>query len=145
MTAPTDAPEPTTHLLAAWHDAVNAGDIEAAVALCSDDVAVQGPRGVGHGHDLVRGWPTRSGIRLEPQEVVGSDGRFVVREVAGWTTADAPDGAPLEPTETWCVFQVGDGKVTSIARFETKADILPPELGMGDPPGHPRASRRRNP
>jgi hypothetical protein len=94
------------------------------VALCSDDVAVQGPRGVGHGHDLVRGWLTRSGIRLDPQEeLVGSAGRFVVREVARWTTADAPDGAPLEPTETWCVFQVGDGKVTSIARFETKADI----------------------
>ena len=105
---------------------MSAGDIEAAVALCSDDVAVQGPRGVGHGHDLVRGWLTRSGIRLEPQEeLVGSDGRFVVREVARWTTTNAPDGAPLEPTETWCVFHVGDGKVTSIARFETQADIPP--------------------
>lgn len=125
MTTPTDAPgADDAAVLAAWHDAVNAGDIEAAVGLCSDDVAVQGPRGVGHGHDLVRGWLTRSGIRLEPQEeLVGSDGRFVVREVARWTTADAPDGAPLEPTETWCVFQVGDGKVTSIARFETQADI----------------------
>ena len=125
MTSPTGAPgADDAAALAAWHDAVNAGDIDAAVALCSDDVAVQGPRGVGHGHDLVRGWLTRSGIRLDPQEeLVGSDGRFVVREVARWTTADAPDGAPLEPTETWCVFQVGDGKVTSIARFETKADI----------------------
>ena len=113
-------------VLAAWHQAVNAGDIEAAVACCSEDVAVQGPRGVGHGHDLVRGWLQRSGIRLEPQEeLVERDGRFVVREVARWTTANAPDGAPLEPTETWCVFRVGDGKVTSIARFETEADIPP--------------------
>ena len=113
-------------VLQTWHDAVNAGDIEAAVACCDENVAVQGPRGVGHGHDLVRGWLARSGIRLEPQEdLVETGGRFVVREVARWTTANAPDGAPLEPTETWCVFTVGDGLVTSIARFETPADIPP--------------------
>ena len=113
-------------VLAAWHDAVNAGDVEGAGGWCSEDVAVQGPRGVGHGHDLVRSWLQRSGIRLEPQEeFVLSDGRFVVREVARWTAADAPAGAPLEPRETWCVFRVGDGKVTHIARFETQGDIPP--------------------
>ncbi|HSE07504.1 MAG TPA: nuclear transport factor 2 family protein [Nocardioidaceae bacterium] len=113
-------------VLAAWHRAVNAGDIDTAVALCSEDVAIQGPRGVGHGHDLVRGWLQRSGIHLEPQEeLVERGGRFVVREVARWTASHAPDGAPLEPTETWCVFRVGDGKVTAIARFETEADIPP--------------------
>ena len=109
-----------------WHDAVNAGDIEAAVACCDTQVAVQGPRGVGHGHDLMRGWLARSGIRLEPKEdLVEHGGRFVVREIARWTTADAPDGAPVEPTETWCVFTVADGKLTSVARFETIADIPP--------------------
>lgn len=109
-----------------WHDAVNAGDIEGAVSCCAEDVAVQGPRGVGHGHDLMRGWLTRSGIRLEPQdEPVERDGRFVVREVARWTTANAPDGAPTEPTETWCVFTVAEGKLSSVARFETEADIPP--------------------
>ncbi|MBY9074869.1 nuclear transport factor 2 family protein [Nocardioides sp. WL0053] len=113
-----------------WHDAVNAGDVDAAVACCTEDVAIAGPRGIGHGHDLVRGWLTRSGIRLEPQEpLVEADGRFVVREVARWTTAGAPQGAPLEPTETWCVFTVTDGKVASIARFESPADIPAPANG----------------
>lgn len=111
-------------VLAAWHDAVNAGDVEAAVRLCSEDVAVQGPRGTGYGHDLVRGWLRRSGIRLTPQEdLAGRDGRFLVRELAHWTTADAPDAAPTEPTETWCVFTVADRRITSVARFETEADI----------------------
>jgi hypothetical protein len=111
-------------VLRQWHDAVNAGDIDGAVACCDVNVAVQGPRGVGHGHDLMRSWLARSGIRLEPQEdLVDTGGRFVVREVARWTTANAPDGAPLEPTETWCVFTVDDGLVTSIARYETPADI----------------------
>ena len=111
-------------VLRQWHDAVNAGDIDGAVACCDENVAVQGPRGVGHGHDLMRSWLPRSGIRLEPQEdLVDTGGRFVVREVARWTTANAPDGAPLEPTETWCVFTVDGGMVTSIARYETLADI----------------------
>jgi ketosteroid isomerase-like protein len=113
-------------VLTAWHQAVNAGDVDAAVACCADDVAVQGPRGVGHGHDLMRGWLARSGIRLEPQEdLVEDDGRFVVRELARWTSSDAPAGAPMEPTETWCVFTVADGRVTSVARFETAEDIPP--------------------
>ena len=121
MNDPSESADVLTH----WHESVNAGDIDRAVAYCDDDVAVQGPRGVGHGHDLVRGWLTRSGIRLEPQDdLIEKDGRFVVREVARWTTADAPDGAPLEPTETWCVFNVAGGKLTSIARFE-KADEVP--------------------
>jgi hypothetical protein len=122
MTSPLSPPE----VLAAWHDAVNAGDVEGAVSRCSEGVAVAGPRGVGHGHDLVRGWLRRSGIRLTPQEdLVERDGRFVVHELAHWTTEDAPDAAPKEPTETWCVFTVADGKVTSIARFESAADIPP--------------------
>jgi len=111
-------------VLAAWHAAVNAGDVDAAVALCAQDVAVQGPRGVGHGHDLMRGWLERSGIRLEPQEdFVELDGRFVVHEVARWTTTQAPEGAPTEPAETWCVFTVADGRLTSVARYETEDDL----------------------
>ncbi len=111
-------------ILAQWHDAVNAGDIEQVVLLCSEDVAVQGPRGVGHGHDLLRTWLTRSGIRLDPQaEFREVEGRFVVPEIARWTAAEAPDGSPVAPTDTWCVFTVGNGLVTSIARFETLEDV----------------------
>ena len=40
MTTPTDAPgADDATVLAAWHDAVNTGDIEAAVSLCSDDAS----------------------------------------------------------------------------------------------------------
>ncbi len=116
----------SAQVLAEWHDAVNAGDIDAALACCAEDVAVAGPRGVGHGHELMRGWLARSGIRLEPvSTLVEQEGRFVVQEIARWTTPDAPEAAPKEPTPTWCVFTVADGKLTSVARFETEADIPP--------------------
>ena len=110
-----------TDVLARWHEAVNAGDVEAAVALCSGDVAVAGPRGVGHGRDLVRAWLTRSGIRLSPAlPLPGTDGRHVVEERARWTTPDAPAGVPsAEPAQTWCVFAVTGGQVAEIARYES--------------------------
>lgn len=111
----------------AWHAAVNAKDVEAAVKRSSPDVAVAGPRGVGHGHDLMRAWLQRSGIRLEPQHPLREvDGRILVHEKAQWTTtADAPVQVPTDvPVDTWVVFEAAGGLVTSVARFETEEDAL---------------------
>ena len=108
-----------------WHAAVNDGDIAAALALCTVDVAVGGPRGDGHGHDLMRAWLQRSGISLEPQEeLVERGGRIVVHERAQWRTADAPVQAPTEaPADTWVVFEVCGGLVDAVRRYETAADV----------------------
>lgn len=106
----------------AWHEAVNERDVDAALALCAADVAVGGPRGTGHGHDVMRAWLLRSGIELVPQhDLTEVEGRVLVHEKARWTTtADAPvqlrDAPPLD---TWVVFEVDGGLVTSVARFET--------------------------
>ena len=111
----------------AWHDAVNARDVEAAVALCTADVQVVGPKGTGAGHDLMRAWLTRSGISLEPQHPLREvDGRVLVHEVAQWHTAgQAPVGAPVErPVDTWVVFAASEGRLTSVARYETEDDAL---------------------
>jgi hypothetical protein len=110
----------------AWHEAVNAGDVEAAVALCADDVEVAGPRGVGHGHDLMRAWLPRSGIRLAPQHPLREvDGRVFVHEHAQWTTAHAPAGAPTDrPVDTWVVFTADGGRLASVSRYETEDDAL---------------------
>lgn len=107
-----------------WHAAVNSGDVEEAVQWCAPDVTVRGPRGTGQGHDLVRGWLTRSGIRLTPQEqLFVQDGRIALRELAQWTTSDAPAEAPTEPSETWCVFEVADGRLTAIERYESREEV----------------------
>jgi SnoaL-like domain len=111
-----------------WHRAVNAPDVDAALALCVEDVAVGGPRGDGHGHDLMRAWLVRSGIQLEPQEaLVERDGRIVVHERAQWrTTADAPVQAPTDaPADTWVVFEVTDELISAVRRYETAAEVPP--------------------
>lgn len=116
-----------TEVLQAWHDAVNAHDVDAAVELCAADVAVGGPRGTGRGHEVVRAWLVRSGIELRPQhDLVVTDGHAVVHEKARWrTTDDAPvqlrDGSEHD---TWVVFGVTGGLVTAVRRFETEEDAL---------------------
>jgi ketosteroid isomerase-like protein len=123
----SEGPATVVETVQAWHDAVNARDVGAAVALCAPDVQVVGPKGTGSGHDLMRAWLTRSGISLEPQHPLREvDGRVLVHEVAQWhTTAQAPAGAPTErPVDTWVVFAAAGGRLTSVARFETEADAL---------------------
>lgn len=113
--------------VAAWHEAVNAGDIEGAIACCHPEVAVGGPRGTGHGHDLMRGWLTRSGIRLEPQHDLAESepGVLLVEELARWTADNVPFPAPSEPTTTWCIFRVEYECLVSVERYEER----PTDLG----------------
>jgi hypothetical protein len=101
-----------------WHDAVNAGDIDRVLRECAPDVTMSGPRGTGSGHDHVREWLQRSGMRLTPlEELVERNGRFVVHERAQWTTEED------EPRETYCVFVVDDDKIRSIARYDDPSEI----------------------
>ena len=126
--ASVDPMSDSVDVVTRWHDAVNAGDIEAVLALCVPDVTVGGPRGDGQGLELMRGWLVRSGISLEPQEeVVERDGRIVLHERAQWrTTGDAPAQAPKEaPADTWVVFEVRDGRVSAVRRYETAGDVPP--------------------
>lgn len=109
-----------------WHEAVNSGDVEAAVALCSPEVEVGGPQGAGHGPEIMRSWLRRSGIRLEPQHPVReSAGHVLVHERAQWTATDAPTQAPSDhPVDTWVVFRATGGRLTSVVRYETEEDAL---------------------
>lgn len=141
MAESTDTP--TSHstrgaveAVSAWHAAVNERDVEGAVALCARDVAVSGPRGAAHGHDVMRAWLKRSGIRLEPQHPLREvDGRVFVHEKAQWTTtADAPVQAPTDhPVDTWVIFIAADGLLTSVSRYETEDDALR-AVSSGEPP-----------
>lgn len=113
----------------AWHTAVNDRDIEAALACCHSDVVVGGPHGDGAGLVLMRVWLQRSGIGLEPQEpLIEQDGRIVVHELAQWrVTENAPAGAPTQaPAPTWVVFEVTDGAISAVRRYETQQDVPAP-------------------
>lgn len=112
-------------VVAAWHEAVGAGAVRRALVLCSPDVAVGGPRGEERGTEVMRTWLERSGISLEPQHDLVADGdRVVVHERARWRAPDAPAHVPtIEPADTWVVFEVADGLITTVRRYETEAEL----------------------
>lgn len=105
-----------------WHDAVNAGDVETALALLSTNVEIGGPRGSGRGADRVRDWVGRAGIRLEPAQYYHRGDATVVEQVARWN--DTATGQPGEPQTVYTAFQVRDGRISRILRFDSLDDAL---------------------
>ena len=98
----------------AWHDAVNAGDLERLLELSSEDVEVGGPRGTGHGRELLREWFGRAGITLAPQRVFERGDRVIVEQRATWTAGG-------EGQLVASAFDVADGVVCRVVRFENLA------------------------
>ena len=101
-------------MVAAWHDALNAGAVERLLALSAGDIEVGGPRGTGRGTDLLREWIGRAQIRIEPRRVFARDGTVVVEQAASWRAPDSGEQTPPQPAAS--VFRVRDGRVSSVIR-----------------------------
>jgi SnoaL-like domain len=67
-----------------WHEALNSGNMERLVELSHPEVEVGGPRGTGHGAQLLREWVDRANLRLEPARIFHEVGTVVVEQKAGW-------------------------------------------------------------
>jgi hypothetical protein len=109
-------------LIAAWHDALNAGDVDRLVSLSSSEVEIVGPRGTGRGSQLLRDWVTRSGIRLELRRLFGRDAAIVAEELAEWRSTET--GEIVDRQELATIFRVEDGRVAYIDRRPSLADAL---------------------
>ena len=98
-----------------WHAALNAGDVERMVALSTDDVEVGGPRGSGHGAQLLREWFGRANVVLEPGNTYARGDVVAVEQVGRWRLEDGSLG---EAQPVASVFRVtGDGRVNSVLRY----------------------------
>src|SRR5258708_31712000 len=97
----------------AWHAALNSADVERVLSLSTDDVEVGGPRGAGHGADLLRDWVARAGVRLESGRVFVRGEGVVVEQSARWPS---PDGKLPDPQTAPSVFRVQNGLVSSTRR-----------------------------
>lgn len=106
---------PDVATVIAWHEALNAGDIDGLLALSSDDIEVGGPRGAGRGAHLLRDWVGRADIRLTPRRVFHRAGTVVVEESARWRSPETEQ--MTEPQGAASVFRVHDGRVTRVVRY----------------------------
>ena len=113
-----------TDLVLAWHEALNSENVDRLVALCVEEVEVGGPKGSGHGSQLLREWVGRARIRLDPQRVFHSEGVVVVQQSAQWASAETGEMF-AERTEAASVFRVHEGRIAAILRYPDLAAALP--------------------
>ncbi len=109
-------------VVGAWHDALNGGDGERLLALSRPDVEAGGPRGSGHGAQLLREWLDRANIRLEPRRVFHRTETVVVEQRAEWRSSDTGEVIGSQTVAT--VFVVRDGLVASVLRHDDLASAL---------------------
>lgn len=95
----------------AWHDALNAADLDTLVELSSDDVDVSDAHGAVQGHDALRRWAETSGFTAEPGRMYVHDGVVVVEQRTGSSTIAS-------------AFRVVHDKVTSVYRHDSLQDAL---------------------
>jgi ketosteroid isomerase-like protein len=99
----------------AFHDALNARDAGAVLALAAEDVRIGGPRGTGEGKPLLAEWVGHAGVTMEPQRWFHRDGTVVVEQVARWH--DPATGEETSSQTVATVFGIRDGLIASIARY----------------------------
>jgi ketosteroid isomerase-like protein len=100
----------------AWHDALNASDLETLVALSSDDIEMGDAHGAAQGHEALRTWATSREGTAEPGRMYVHDGVVVVEQ-----KVTTPDGAV---THAAAAFRVVHDRVTSVFRHEDLASAL---------------------
>lgn len=64
----------------AWHDALNAGDIDTLLSLSSDDIEVGDAHGAAQGHAALREWLTANPRSIEVGRLFVHDGVVVVEQ-----------------------------------------------------------------
>jgi ketosteroid isomerase-like protein len=105
--------------VAAWHEALNYGDVERLVTLSHPNVEVGGPRGSGHGAQILREWVDRANVRLEPGRMFCEANAVIVEQEAEWQSTEPDDRQTVAS-----VFLVHEGLVTSVVRYPDLASAL---------------------
>ncbi|OIN82771.1 nuclear transport factor 2 family protein [Mycobacterium malmoense] len=100
----------------AWHDALNAADLDTLVALSSDDIEIGDTHGAAQGHEALRSWAASRKGTAELGRMYVHDGVVVVEQ-----KVTTPDGAV---TNAASAFRVVHDHVTSVFRHQDLASAL---------------------
>ncbi len=105
----------------AWHEALNAGDVDRLVALSHPDVEVGGPRGTGRGAQLLREWVDRANIRLDPRRIFHQADTIIVEQEAEWSSADTEQVVGSQVVSS---FVARDDQIVRVVRYSDLAEAL---------------------
>ena len=72
----------------AWQDAASNQNIERLLDLSDPNIEIVGPGGAGFGHQLLRDWIARAGLRLTSLRAFVHDSTVVVEQRAIWYSVE---------------------------------------------------------
>jgi hypothetical protein len=102
----------------AWHDALNASDLDTLVALSSDDIDIGDAHGAAQGHQALRRWAASLKATAELGRMFVHDGVVVVEQEI--SSRDDPGAV----TTAASAFRVVHDHVTAVFRHEDLASAL---------------------
>lgn len=102
----------------AWHDALNASDVDTLLALSSDDIDIGDVHGAAQGHEALRNWVASRRETAEVGRMYVHDGVVIVEQ----KIADPDD--PAVVTNAASAFRVVHDHVTAVFRHESLAAAL---------------------
>ncbi len=106
----------------AWQAAANSQNVDRLLALSDPNIEIAGPRGSGYGHQLLREWLNRAGLRLETTHVFTRGDAVVLDQHGLWHSLET--GAVIGERDLASRFRVDREKVVQFARYDSLAEAL---------------------
>ncbi len=114
-------------LVQAWQDAANHQDYDRLVELSTPDIEVVGPRGSGHGYQLLQAWLGRAGLHLTTLRAFARDNVVVVAQRGVWRSVET--GEVTSERDLASRFRSDGQRVVQFARYDT-LDVALDEAGL---------------
>lgn len=114
-------------LIQAWQDAANRQDSDRLVELSAPDIEVVGPRGSGHGYQLLKDWLGRAGLHLTTLRAFTHDNVVVVAQHGVWRSAET--GEVTGERDLASRFRIDGQRVVQYARYDN-LDVALVEAGL---------------
>lgn len=114
--------KPALDVVRAWLDAVNDHDEDRVMELSDPDIEIVGPRGSGHGTELLRAWLGHARVRLLPRRSFVHNADVVVEQHGIWYSV--MDGRVMGEADVASRFHCRGGRVARYARHDDLDDAL---------------------
>lgn len=110
-----------------WQDAANHQNIDRLVELSSPDIEVIGPRGSGHGYQLLREWLSRAGLHLTTLRAFVHDNYVGVAQHGVWRSVET--GEVTGERDLASRFLIDGHRVGQYARYDS-LDVALNDAGL---------------
>ncbi len=114
-------------LVQAWQDAANQQNSDRLVELSAPDIEVVGPRGSGHGYQLLQDWLSRAGLHLTTLRAFARDNVVVIAQHGVWRSVET--GKVTGERDLASRFRIDGLRVIQFARYDT-LDVALDEAGL---------------